>query len=329
MVHFGQVRDLARKQLVELLDQYSGSKVSTMAQCWTSTEPVQLFCYQVLVWDEGLLGPVDTLADAAFLRTRGVTRMLKQGLLLASSSALAAKEENVVFIVRPEVRLMDAVAEVIQRFEDGQAGQYRRPEFHAVFVPKRSFLCERRLKDAGVFGSLTFVDEWPQYWFPLDDDLLTMDRPALYRDFHLNGDPTSLHAVAQGLVHLQALYGVIPSVYGKGRAAKQIFDFMSQLRKEAAGSGCAPKMTPGVDTLLILDRQVDLVSPLVTQLTYEGLIDELFGITHCVARFPAAKFEAASQNEEDDEATEEDSLSSAASQQRQYGKQFHLSSKVA
>ena len=31
---------------------------------------------------------------------------------------------------------------------------------------------------------------------------------------------------------------------------------------------------PQIDTIIILDRQIDLISPLITQLTYEGLIDE-------------------------------------------------------
>lgn len=47
-----------------------------------------------------------------------------------------------------------------------------------------------------------------------------------------------------------------------------------------------------MDYMILLDRQVDPLSPLVTQLTYEGLIDEFFGIsnskfmfatcTHCI-----------------------------------------------
>ena len=35
---------------------------------------------------------------------------------------------------------------------------------------------------------------------------------------------------------------------------------------------------PEIDTLLLLDREVDLVTPLITPLTYEGLIDEFIGI---------------------------------------------------
>lgn len=40
----------------------------------------------------------------------------------------------------------------------------------------------------------------------------------------------------------------------------------------------ADDIRPEIDRLLILDRTIDFVSPLVTQLTYEGLIDEVYGI---------------------------------------------------
>lgn len=33
-----------------------------------------------------------------------------------------------------------------------------------------------------------------------------------------------------------------------------------------------------VATLLLLDRDLDYVSPMATQLTYEGLVDELYNI---------------------------------------------------
>jgi hypothetical protein len=35
------------------------------------------------------------------------------------------------------------------------------------------------------------------------------------------------------------------------------------------------------DSLIILDRRVDMITPLLTQLTYEGLVDELIGIKNC------------------------------------------------
>ena len=39
-----------------------------------------------------------------------------------------------------------------------------------------------------------------------------------------------------------------------------------------------------------MDCQIDMVTPLVTQLTYEGLIDEMFGVRNSVVQLPAARF---------------------------------------
>ena len=35
------------------------------------------------------------------------------------------------------------------------------------------------------------------------------------------------------------------------------------------------------DALIVIDRRVDMITPLLTQLTYEGLIDEVVHITNC------------------------------------------------
>lgn len=57
---------------------------------------------------------------------------------------------------------------------------------------------------------------------------------------------------------------------------------MERMRVEMFGnSASAREVVPQIDALVLLDRSVDLLTPLSTQLTYEGLIDEVFGIKHC------------------------------------------------
>ncbi len=59
--------------------------------------------------------------------------------------------------------------------ESVSSSSSRRVEFHLLFVPRRSLLCERFLKDEGVFGSFTFVDELALHWFPLESDVISME----------------------------------------------------------------------------------------------------------------------------------------------------------
>lgn len=39
-----------------------------------------------------------------------------------------------------------------------------------------------------------------------------------------------------------------------------------------------------IHSAVLIDREVDMVTPLLTQFTYEGLIDELFGINNNIIR---------------------------------------------
>lgn len=67
---------------------------------------------------------------------------------------------------------------------------------------------------------------------------------------------------------------------GNKRAAwfQHVANMMLRMKREFAGS--QNQILPVFDTLLLLDRNVDLLTPLATQLTYEGLIDEIYGITN-------------------------------------------------
>lgn len=50
------------------------------------------------------------------------------------------------------------------------------------------------------------------------------------------------------------------------------------IRKKREAADSENQVSPQIDSLLLIDREVDLLTPLFTQLTYEGLIDELYGI---------------------------------------------------
>lgn len=83
---------------------------------------------------------------------------------------------------------------------------------------------------------------------------------------------------------IQHKYGLFPRIIGKGDNAKRLMELLLRMRSEAAAEestatsrlGMMPSSS--IESLIILDREVDMVTPLLTQLTYEGLIDEMFGI---------------------------------------------------
>ena len=65
-----------------------------------------------------------------------------------------------------------------------------------------------------------------------------------------------MHSVAKGMMALQAIYGFIPRIYGKGRSAKQLCEYMMNMRREMQAAELELNVSPQFDTLIIVDRQV-------------------------------------------------------------------------
>lgn len=61
-----------------------------------------------------------------------------------------------------------------------------------------------------------------------------------------------------------------------------VANMMERTRQELmrGGDSTGKDTVPQIDAVVLLDRSVDLVAALSTQLTYEGLIDEFFGIRY-------------------------------------------------
>lgn len=159
-----------------------------------------------------------------------------------------------------------------------EEGSRQRKEFHLFFVPCKSLLCEKKLQNRGVFGNFTLIEEFPCDLFPFDNDLVSMELNNAFREFYLENDPSCLYQVAQVLQGLQKLYGKFARITGRGPAASKVWDLMQRLSREENDKNS--NQTPTIDHLLLIDRSIDLLTPLVTQLTYEGLIDEIFGINN-------------------------------------------------
>ncbi|XP_067911138.1 vacuolar protein sorting-associated protein 33A isoform X1 [Heterodontus francisci] len=267
-VILNNLREAARKELREFLDKCEGSKA--------------------IVWDEYLTGPFGLIAQYSLLKEHEVDKMftLKEGRLPA------ADVKNIIFFVRPRLELMDIIADNI-RCEDRLHGPHR--DFHILFLPRRSLLCEQRLKEQGLLVNITHIDEYSLDLIPFDSDLMSMEAESAFRECYLENDQTVLFHVAKGLMTLQALYGTIPQIFGKGECARLVANMMLRMKREFAGS--QNQILPVFDKLLLLDRNVDLLTPLATQLTYEGLIDEIYGIQNTYVKLPPEKFAPKKQNE--------------------------------
>jgi hypothetical protein len=225
-----------------------------------------------------LLSHVLTDANTIFDQN-GVTQIMELGMdlsLLAKGGA-ALDFLHVLFFVRPSAAHCRLVANQIATVQKlpGLAPVER---FAVYFAPHKTLLCEQLLDDEGVL-ELCDLGEFRLDLIPLETDLLSLELEACFKEAKLDGNASCLRAVTQSVMKLQAFYGVVPNVKAIGPSARDVSAMLCRARVEAAAAeAAAPRPAPLIDTLVLIDREVDLVSPLVTPLTYEGLIDELIGI---------------------------------------------------
>ncbi|KAI1739320.1 vacuolar protein sorting 33A-like protein [Xylaria scruposa] len=251
------IRDKARKDLLHLLEGVRGKKN--------------------LVIERSLAGPVGVIVKVSTLHDYGVDKFF----FLENNNA-DTSQRNVVFIARGEcARHAQAIADHIKRLQrESQTGH----EFHVFWVPRRTLVSDKLLEEAGVLGDVN-IAELPVYFFPLERDVLSLELDDSFRDLYLFKDSTPAFLMAKALMGIQSKHGLFPRVIGKGDHAKRVAELLTRMRQEilagettdeANKAGLAPSNF--LESVVIIDREVDFVTPLLTQLTYEGLIDEVWGI---------------------------------------------------
>jgi hypothetical protein len=98
-----------------------------------------------------------------------------------------------------------------------------------------------------------------------------------------HSDQTELHDLAKSVLGIQVLVGNIRQMHAIGKCSKKLLKIISRMEKDEEfdfnrQSNANEHL---IDNMLIVDRDIDFVATLISQLNYEGLLDETFGIEVC------------------------------------------------
>ncbi|KAL8937120.1 MAG: hypothetical protein Q9216_004591, partial [Gyalolechia sp. 2 TL-2023] len=250
------IKEVARRHLLGLLEGVRGKKN--------------------LVIEQSLAGPIGLFIKFSTLQEYGVDKVF-----FLENDNLDSSQKNVIFLASGEkASQCIAIAGQIKRLQQSSKTEH---DFSVIWVPRRTLVSDRILEESGVLGDIA-VEILPLHFIPLDQDVLTLAFDDAFGDLYLQKDPTVIFLAAQALMPIQHKYGLFPRIIGKGDNAKRLMELLLRMRSEAAAEestaasrlGMMPSAT--IESLIIIDREVDMVTPLLTQLTYEGLIDEMFGI---------------------------------------------------
>lgn len=252
-VNLAILREYDRKELIRIINSVPGEKE--------------------LVLDPSLSGPLDFIIKISHLKKHGIEKIYYLG------DNLDTECENLIYLIRSNVDLIKFIANHIRNHE--KIGQYKK--YYLFFVPKKNIIMEKHLENEGIDGKV-IIGEYHIDFIILDRDLLSLELDDFYQKCFLENDMTYLYCLAQSIMRLQFIFGIIPHIKAIGTHSEKIVNFLLRMCNEIDERGINElKFDSEIDTLILIDRQVDMITPMCTQLTYEGLIDELFGInSNCV-----------------------------------------------
>ncbi|XP_037304284.2 vacuolar protein sorting-associated protein 33B [Pungitius pungitius] len=241
---FSLLKRLARDQLIYLLEQLPGKK--------------DLFI------EADLMSPLDRIANVSTLKQHEVDKLYK-----VEHKPVVSTSDQLCFLIRPRIQTVKWICDVANA--DKAVGRFRR--YKIIFTPRKFYACEAVLEEQGIFGEVT-TDEWSFSLLPLDDDVISMELPEFFRDNFLAGDQRWVRTAGSALHLLHSLYGPFSKLYGIGRCSKMAYESW----REQVEEGEQTTRQAEIGKVFLIDRDVDFVTPLCSQVVYEGLVDDIFRI---------------------------------------------------
>ncbi|KAI9444915.1 Sec1-like protein [Lactarius indigo] len=244
------LREVARNSLVHALNSVNGAKT--------------------LVLDPSLAGPLSLVTEVSLLQQHGVDKMF-----WLESGPLSAVTTSIVYLCRPRIKWVKIIADQIKR----HGAESQKHTYTLLLVPRTSTLITRVLEEEGVLGDVT-ISSYNLQFIPIADDVISLENNEAFKEIWVDGDETSIYDSAQALHTLQKLFGLFPRIIGKGDCAGRLADLLAlqTTQRTSADRETLLDVSDAFDSLIVIDRRVDMVTPLLTQLTYEGLIDEVIRI---------------------------------------------------
>ncbi|KAH7520909.1 hypothetical protein FEM48_Zijuj08G0195700 [Ziziphus jujuba var. spinosa] len=242
------LREQSQKELINILKNIRGKKC--------------------LVIDQKFSGSLSVIIQTSLLKEHGVE------LRHLSAEPIQTDAAKVVYLVRSQLNLMKFISSHVNN--DISRGLQR--EYYVYFVPRRAVSCEKILEEEKVHHLLT-IGEYPLYIVPLDEDVLSFELDLAYKECQVDGDTSSLWHIAKAIHKLEFSFGVIPNVRAKGKASVSVAEILNRMQAEEPVNS-RDMVVPEINTLILIDREVDMVTPMCSQLTYEGLLDEFLGINN-------------------------------------------------
>lgn len=147
------------------------------------------------------------------------------------------------------------------------------PKFvkHMLIIPRYGALSQKAVEESGIQDQIK-VQEFHADICQLDNSRFLVNAPHCFRRVFVDNDIDDLTTIARCLVKIEILNGVFPKYYTFGIQSGRVAHILNEMKAQISNN--AFTATPQFHSLIIIDRTADLFTPLLTQLSYGGMLDD-------------------------------------------------------
>ena len=178
------------------------------------------------------------------------------------------KEEMVLYIIQPYKDVFQTILESYYLI----SSRFKEVETNIIFIPVDSYeIIEYMIANDLIYNFK--IHSFNIDLLPIDNDLLSLEKENCFREIYIDKNLSGISQLANAFVKLETCFGKVKHRYIKGDNAKIFHELVKEKEKEND-----LKISDEILGMVILDRSADFITLLTTNYTYEGLIDDYFGI---------------------------------------------------
>lgn len=182
-----------------------------------------------------------------------------------------ASDVIIVYLIRADLITAKRVCDQI----NSHLGFKPNGKYHIIFVPKLLVPVELLFEEEGLIGKVVLhVFEWEL--IQLDSKVLSFECPEIYKQLFIENDQSLLTSIAKSLWTVQHVFGKIPLALYHGRYSNIISTMIDCWMDE---TGEPDKPDSDIGCMIVVDRDIDYSSILMTPGTYTSLVSDVINIS--------------------------------------------------
>ncbi|KPJ04465.1 Vacuolar protein sorting-associated protein 33B [Papilio xuthus] len=225
-----------------------------------------------LIIDPSLIKPLERICGVTWLRQHGIEKIYKMDPQLGQT----VNTTKIYFISACKHKYKCVLDQISSQISQNPSLADLKC-FNIIIVPKVLHTYDSILESRGLYGVVK-LHSFSWELMSLDDRLLSLELPFLFKQLYVEQNHSLLSSVSLSLWSLFHVTGQPKCIISLGKLSSSVLDIL-EIYNETYSRDFVSKDTDEIDTVLLIDRNQDYASSLLTPATYSGLLNEIFNIT--------------------------------------------------